>query len=206
MKESYNYGKIIYAVVVLLCLVLFFYSTSAEEQPPIPIKFNSTIEDSKIALQKINEVRIDNGSTPIEFDERAYWLALARSLDMQEYNYYYHTNPYTFEWVETIKADYGFAPYESPAENLNWCGDFTYADYNEPGLHSEFIDVVISSWIESPGHYFNIMYPNHKSGAIVIFRDTVIFYGINEDGYGSDYSEPLEHEVPGIEDRYYKGY
>lgn len=206
MDKEYNYGKLLYGTIIIIFLAFFIFSSNGEGEQSHSVKINSTIEDSKQALQKINEIRVNNGVDPIAFDERAYWLALVRCLDMEEYNYYYHTNPYTLEWCDAIKSGFDFSDDESLAENLNINVGYTYANYNEDGLLDEFTDGAIESWIDSPGHYFNLVFPNHKSGAVVVYRDTIIFYGVNTDGYGSEYLEPLDYEDEEIKNRYYKGY
>lgn len=192
-------GAIFLAIIIIATLASAF--DFSEPEP----KINSTIEDSKAALEMINEIRIDNGSNPIDFDERAYWLALHQCKDMEKYNYVYHTNPETLEWVASWKEDYGFTKDDYPVDNIYFNTEYTYADYNQLNI-MDVSNEANTWWIESPGHYFNIMYPTHRSGAVVVYRDTVIFIGVNTDGYGSDYLEPRNYEYWEINKRYYKGY
>jgi len=197
-------GLLIVALIIVGTVVFVLNCSAAGDTSAI--KINSTIEDSRAALEWINEIRVDNGSAPIKFDERAYWLAMHQCKDMEDYNYYYHTNPETLEWVASWKADYGFYEDEYPVDNLACNTIFTYANYNDENLYSEVEAYAITGWIESPGHYYNLVYPHHKSGAFVIYRDTAVFIGVNTDGYGSEYMEPLSYVDMEIENRYYKGY
>ncbi|RLI76091.1 hypothetical protein DRO97_01685 [Archaeoglobales archaeon] len=148
------------------------------------IKENSTIEDSKKAIDKINEIRKSYGRNPINFDKRAYNLALARAKDMVENEYFDHVNPKTGECAVSIRFKYGFNSNEYVAENI--FGKFYGSSYKDYASYSSGIEEeAIESWMTSRGHRYNLLFPNHYAGAMACYHSACVFIGVNHD-YFSD--------------------
>lgn len=127
-------------------------------------------EASKSAFDYINEIRSENGLRSINWDERAYKLALFRSKDMNDRNYFDHVSP-EGKCVVNLKGEYGFSGSESLAENLAQGARFESA---------------VDLWMTSRGHRFNLLYSTHKSGAIACYYNVCTFLGVNYDDFGSE--------------------
>lgn len=130
----------------------------------------SLIEQSKDNIDYINQVRIEKGRAPITFDQRAYDLGLARVQDVNEYNYFDHTNPTTGSCADSMKTKYGFSSQEFVAENL------------AGGIYSP--NSAVDLWLSSQGHRYNLLYMDHKSGATACEGGTCVFLGVNTNAFG----------------------
>jgi uncharacterized protein YkwD len=135
-------------------------------------------EECMKTFDYLNELRRSERINSLEWDERAYNLAVARSKDMYERNYFDHVTP-EGECAETMKTGYGFKNYEYLAENAG--GMTYYAGGSVVGNCDEALD----GWLNSRGHRYNLMYYGHVSGAIGCYNHICIFYGVNHDEFGS---------------------
>ena len=126
----------------------------------------------------VNLLRNENGKKSLDWDERAYKLAVDRSKDMYERNYFDHVTP-EGECVYTMKKNYGFNSFEFVAENIG-------ASMWEGGSYTKDIDVKgqVDGWMESRGHRYNLLYSTHKSGVIGCYYGVCVFLGVNNDGFG----------------------
>lgn len=148
------------------------------EMPPLPeivrlepvVPAPTGVASSETNLDLVNELRQEHGRPPIEFDPRAYDLALARVRDIAEYGYFDHTNPVTGSCPDSMKGSYGFGDGEYAAENL------------AAGVSSP--DEAVRLWMGSQGHRYNLLYTEHRSGAAVCLDHTCAFLGVNTDGFG----------------------
>jgi len=131
------------------------------------LKNNSTVEDSKRALEYLNRVRAEHGYSPLKFDLRAYNLAMARVRDMYEYHYFDHVNPYTKLSPADLKFEYGFSTSEHICENI-----FLFVGGYFNGLEESAID----SWMVSKGHKRNLL--QSKAGAVACFEYYCVFIGL----------------------------
>ena len=130
------------------------------------------METAKEQMVLINDIRTSHGVPPIQFDERAYRLALARVHDIIEYDYpIAHTNPFTGTCPDNMKHRYGFARHEYVAENVG----SGYSGYEEN----------INGWMGSPGHKTNLLWPTHYGGAVACDKGICVFLGTNQDRYGA---------------------
>jgi len=128
-------------------------------------------------FERLNEIRKSYGKNTISWDNRAYELAVARSKDMYEKDYMDHTSP-TGECPENMKKDYGFNSNEYLAENA---GGMSY--YSKGSVAGD-CDEALDSWLSSRGHRYNLLYGNHKSGAIGCYYELCVFLGVHNDFYG----------------------
>lgn len=137
--------------------------------------------ESKESFAYLNQLRKQNNRRPIEWDDKIYELSVARSKDMYERNYFDHTTP-EGKCVKDFKSSYGLDRY-TIAENLG----AQYVGYNERDMSiSKTIDIKgqIDGWMESRGHRYNLMYPDHVKGAIGCYYGVCAFLGANTDPYG----------------------
>ena len=141
----------------------------------------SPIESSKNAIDYINQIRMEKGRNSITFDERAYDLALARVRDTLEYNYFDHTNPFTGSCPDNMKTSYGFSSNEYVAENLS---GGTYGSIS-----------AIDLWMTSQGHRYNILFTDHKAGAVACEGGNCVFLGVNNNGFGQGCHTGAEGEA-----------
>lgn len=159
--------------IALYALIFFGPYLFAGGNPKIPILQEilkpDNEEASKTAFEYINEKRSENGIDSIQWDERAYNLALDRSKDMNNRNYIDHVTP-EGKCVVHMKSQYGFSGSEDIAENVAQGTRFKGA---------------VDLWMMSRGHRFNLLYQNHKAGAIACYYNVCTFLGVNRDNFGS---------------------
>lgn len=140
----------------------------------------SSEDESKKAIQEINQIRKSYGRTPINYSSQVYALALARAKDMNEYGYYDHTNPKTQTCADTMKASYGFDPSDYLAENIN-----TYvAVGGVSSMKLETMSDSIKAWMDSRGHRYNLLYSMHLAGAVACDGNKFVFLGLNKKELG----------------------
>ena len=136
-------------------------------------------EECKIAFNSLNEIRRRNGRKELEWDDRAYKLAVARSKDMSVRNYFDHVTP-EGTCAKDMKSDYGFESEEILAEN---CGGMTHYAGGTP-IPGTSVNEAVDSWIGSRGHRYNLLYEKHTKGAIGCYKNICVFYGVHNDPYG----------------------
>lgn len=129
-------------------------------------------------FEKLNNARINEGKKSINWDDRAYNLAVARSKDMYERNYFDHVTP-EGKCVDDFKIQYGFGNYEFLAENAGGMSSYSKGDV------AGNCDEALNGWLESRGHRYNLLYSTHVSGAIGCYYETCVFLGVNNDGFGA---------------------
>ncbi len=137
--------------------------------------------ESKEAFTYLNQLRKQNNRRTIEWDDKIYELAVSRSKDMYERNYFDHTTP-EGKCVKDFQSAYGLNKY-TIAENLG----AQYEGYNDRDMSfSKKIDVKgqVDGWMDSRGHRYNLMYPDHVKGAIGCYYGVCAFLGANTDPYG----------------------
>lgn len=132
----------------------------------------SSKERSMDAFDYVNEMRKSKGLRALKWDERAYEMAISRAKDMADRNYFSHKTP-EGECMSTLKSEFGFSSRETVAENI-WMISGGLANPRE----------AVDSWVTSPGHYANLFYADHVSGAIGCADGHCVFNGVNNDPYG----------------------
>lgn len=137
----------------------------------IPILSRTSKSQDMASFDYINQMRVKYGLPTIQWDERAYNLAMARVKDMDDKNYFDHTSP-TGDCPSNMKSQFGFT-HETVAENLWGTSGYSHSS-REP----------IDSWMDSRGHRANLLYPSHVSGAIACYNGICAFIGVHNDPYG----------------------
>lgn len=140
----------------------------------------TTPEESKKAIDYINELRTQNSKKTIAWDARVFDLALAWTSNMYEGNYLDHTNPVTGVCPFNMKSNYGLKSNEFVADNghATMYSGGSIVSYN-PNFKS-----VNDGWMDSRGHRFNLLYDNHVSGAYACTGGACTFMGLNHDRFG----------------------
>ncbi|MCR4335805.1 MAG: CAP domain-containing protein [archaeon] len=133
--------------------------------------------ECKLAFDYINEIRVENNRSPMEWDVRAYKLAVARSKDMWERDYFDHVTP-EGTCAKDFKTEYGFSNREILAENA---GGMSY--YSKGSVAGDCFEAA-DGWLDSRGHRYNLLYSGHKSGAIGCYNEICVFFGVHSDPYG----------------------
>ncbi len=136
-------------------------------------------EECMEVFNHLNELRSQKNLRTREWDERAYEMAVSRSKDMFERDYFSHRTP-EGECMLTLKDQFGFRNNEIVAENIG--GMFHYAGGNPTSSANVF--QTLDDWIGSPGHNANLFYSKHISGAIGCYKAICTFNGIHNNPYG----------------------
>lgn len=136
-------------------------------------------EESMEVFNYLNDLRTEKNIPRMEWDERAYDMAISRSKDMYERGYFSHKTP-EGECMYTLKSQFGFGANEIVAENLG--GMEYYGDY-EPAPSATIYEP-LQVWIGSPGHNENLFYSKHTKGAIGCYKAICAFNGVHTDPYG----------------------
>lgn len=133
-------------------------------------------EASMAAFSKINFIRNENGRSSLDWDENIYTLAVDRSKDMYERDYFDHVTP-EGECANTIKSSYNLDNYYL-AENIG-------AQYTTGGYDYK-IDAIqqVDGWMGSRGHRYNLLYEGHIKGAVGCYGGACVFLGGHKDPYG----------------------
>lgn len=134
-------------------------------------------EECRNTFERLNEIREDYGREKLNWDDRAYTLAVERSKDMYERDYFDHVTP-EGTCADTMKKNYGFSNYEWLAENA---GGMSY--YGKGDVAGD-CDEALDGWLNSRGHRYNLLYYGHDLGAIGCYHELCIFFGVNNDGFG----------------------
>ncbi len=139
-------------------------------------------EECQEEFEYLNRLREKHGRNKLSWDDRAYKLAVARSKDMTERNYFDHVTP-EGTCVGNFKSAFGFVDYENIPENI---GGMTHYD-NGNSIENTGVREAVNGWMESRGHRYNLLYQNHQSGAIGCYKSICAFYGVNTEnrGFGS---------------------
>lgn len=150
----------------------------------IQIEYNypSSEEDSKKAIDYINEIRKEDGKKPISFDKRVFELAVARAKDMRDYNYLDHTNPTTGSCPDNMKISYGLNSNEFVAENA--FGNPIYSEGSCTEIEERPMIEAIDSWMTSRGHRYNLLFDEHVAGAVGCYKNMCTFLGLNYERFG----------------------
>lgn len=111
------------------------------QQINIPIIPSSVTAYETEVVRLVNEIREDNGLTPLTQDWQLSRVARYKSQDMMELGYFSHTSPTYGSPFEMMKS-FGIS-YRSAGENIA-------KGYQTP-------KAVVDAWMNSPGHKANIL-------------------------------------------------
>tara|TARA_Y100000310_G_C20409267_1_gene681145 strand:- start:146 stop:751 length:606 start_codon:yes stop_codon:yes gene_type:complete len=138
-------------------------------------------DDASRGIDIVNEYRIANGRDIISFDQRLYDLAYFKSKEMFQKKYLDHPDK-TGNCIDDYKEEFGIHS-GSIADNL-YEGRTVFLFVSFPVF--EIYKDAVAEWSTSRGHRYNLLYPNHVSGALACYYYKCTFVGLNHDGYGED--------------------
>jgi uncharacterized protein YkwD len=185
MSQLVNYGL----VLIIIFLAFSVYDNyigvedSNENDASIIQRIITSSPERKAESQEVfdylNELRAEKKLSVMGWDDRAYNMAISRSKDMFQRDYFSHKTP-EGECMLTLKDDFGFSNQEIVAENLG--GLIHYAN-GEPTYDATLYDT-LEQWIGSQGHNENLFYSEHIKGAIGCYESICVFNGVHKDLYG----------------------
>jgi len=127
----------------------------------------------KDIFETINQKRKEKGLKPLRFSGVAYKAALYHSKDMAKRQFFSHVSP------DGKDLRYRLEKFGFKAINRMW-GENIAFNFNQ----RDPMKVAINSWMNSPGHYKNIVNRGFQYGAVGIVRDqrgsyifTQVFWG-----------------------------
>lgn len=144
--------------------------------------YKSTEADSKAAIDDINKLRQRYGKKAISFDKRLFELAVGRAIDMREFNYVDHTNPYTGTCPDSMKQIYGLNESEYVSEDA--FGNLEYVEDFCTMIETRSMTDAINSWMGNRGQKYNLLYDGHVAGAVGCYKNVCVFLGLNPDSFG----------------------
>ena len=155
--------------------------TDKDNAPDASMAILSSEDDSKKAIQSINEVRAKAGKSPLNYSTKAYNLAIARAKDMNKDVYFDFTNPKTKTCTDNMKLGFGFSGEEYLAESI-----YRYVPVGANlGFTTKSSSEVTKEWVEeSATTDGNFLYPTHVAGAVGCDANKCVFLALNYSGYG----------------------
>jgi uncharacterized protein YkwD len=114
-------------------------------------------------FQFLNMERVNNGLPPLIWDDQLAEAARMHSTDMAERDYLSHYSP-EGEGVENRLNKVGYR-FSVAGENIF---EATYLENREP---SELAKIIITGWMESKGHRFNILNGAYQECGVGIVYD-----------------------------------
>jgi uncharacterized protein YkwD len=136
----------------LLAFAMLFITAAALADPLTYTAPSRSEITPETVLEQMNAERAGRGLGPLRIDSRLSEAAHDRMADMEDLGYWAHQSPdgrSPFSWLST--RDYPFA---NAGENL--------------ASGFETAEVLVSSWMESPGHRDNIVSPLYQDCGIAI--------------------------------------
>lgn len=109
-------------------------------------------------LELLNAARIKQGKRPLVMSSTLRAAARCKTLDMFNRNYFDHPNPdrvYSYNWL----YDCGYPPKDW---NWSWAENIAYNSESAEKLHNQ--------WLNSKGHYANMMDENSRSVGIGVYK------------------------------------
>ena len=162
------------------------YVGGKEYAPDAQVFIVNSEDESKKAIQIINQFRKKNKQPPINYSSNVYKIATARAKDMTEYKYYDFTNPQTNLCTEKIKANYGFKPEEYLAESLNNYVAIGVNVRSEAKTLSQVTQEWIDEYEKTNTTDQNFLFDKHVAGAVGCDGSKCVFLGLNAEGFGRE--------------------
>ncbi len=122
--------------------------------------FYAGVEDEILA--QLNDLRQSKGLNPLKKSSQLAAGARIRAKEMYDYNYFAHTRPDGGSWDSVFKLDIKLSNYSRLGENL----------VKMVGSSPE-ATAIMNLWINSPGHYANMVNPDYTHVGIGVFSGTV---------------------------------
>ncbi|WP_107995462.1 CAP domain-containing protein [Trichococcus paludicola] len=124
------------------------------------------VEDKIMVL--LNELRLEQGLLPLTKNETLKAAADHRAIETQ--TSFSHTRPDGTDFYTVIQTDAFWYPYQTVGENLAMATFFK----DEEGM-AEFL---FDGWVESEGHYANMIHPDFLEVGIGVHYDGEFLYAV----------------------------
>lgn len=132
-----------------------------------PEEIDYTLVEDKIMVL-LNELRLEKGLLPLAKNETLKAAADYRAIETQ--TSFSHTRPEGTDFYTIILTDDYWYPYQTVGENLAMATYFT----DEEGM-AEFL---FDGWVESQGHYANMVHPDFLEVGIGVHYDGEFLYAV----------------------------
>ncbi len=130
-------------------------------------------QDCQDAFAYLNTIRESYGRGPLKWDDRIYELAVYRARDMYERHYFDHKTP-EGKCAVDFKEQFNITEAGSMPENIG--GMTSYGSGTVTGTCKE----AVNTWLESRGHRYNLLYPDHIAGAIGCYKYYCVFLALSK--------------------------
>lgn len=132
-----------------------------------PEEIDYTLVEDKIMVL-LNELRLEQGLLPLTKNETLKAAADYRAIETQ--TSFSHTRPDGTDFYTVIQTDDYWYPYQTVGENLAMATYFK----DEAGM-AEFL---FNGWVESEGHYANMIHPDFREVGIGVHYDGEFLYAV----------------------------
>ncbi|MGB9342429.1 CAP domain-containing protein [Trichococcus sp.] len=132
-----------------------------------PDEIDYTLVEDKIMVL-LNELRLEQGLLPLTKNETLKAAADHRAIETQ--TSFSHTRPDGTDFYTIILTDDYWYPYQTVGENLAMATYFK----DEEGM-AEFL---FDGWVESEGHYANMIHPDFLEVGIGVHYDGEFLYAV----------------------------
>lgn len=138
---------------------------STQSQPATDVNSQSSEigQMEEQVRQRINEIRQQQGLTPLQANQKLANVARQYSQQMAKENFFSHTSPAGQSLVQRIKS--AKINYTLVGENLFKCTNIP-----QP------VPAAVEGWMNSPGHRKNILRPQYRETGIGVWRDGNTYY------------------------------
>lgn len=132
-----------------------------------PDEIDYTLVENKI-MTLLNELRLAKGLLPLTRNETLKAAANHRAIETQ--TSFSHTRPDGTDFYTIVLTDEYWYPYQTIGENLAMATYFK----DEEGM-AEFL---FNGWVESEGHYANMIHPDFLEVGIGVHYDGEFLYAV----------------------------
>ena len=134
-----------------------------QSAPPTPVQSATTAQIEVAIYQQINQVRQQDGLTPLKPNDRLAAVARRYSRRMAEKNFFSHTSTDGSTLVDRVRR--GQISYHVVGENL-----FKGTNIPQPAQNA------VEGWLNSPGHRENILRPVFAETGIGVWKQKNTYY------------------------------
>jgi uncharacterized protein YkwD len=138
-------------------------TTEAPQVPATPAQSPETAEIEAQVQQRINEIRLEQGLTDLQQNEKLAEVARRYSQRMAEQEFFSHTSPDGDTPAQRVQS--AGIRYLLVGENL-----FKSTNVPQP------VDAAVEGWMESPGHRENILRSEYRETGIGVWREGSSYY------------------------------
>lgn len=129
-------------------------------------EISSLEDDTRIMFQRMNDVRVRNGLTPLIWHDGAAEVSRIHGTDMLRRDYFAHRSPEGLSGTDRLRRFDRDEVFSVSAENLAYFGDGRPSSYNSLTLQNQLE--------QSPSHFKNMLSPEYTHfGAAIVKQGNV---------------------------------